>query len=75
MNYTNETINFIYDYITNFIDIKKISREITKNTIDVAVKKITSLKNLKNKQNEYEKKYIKYKLKYLELKKQLNKTK
>lgn len=78
MNYTNETINFIYDYITNFIDIKKISRKITKNTIDVAVKKIMSLKNLKNlknKQNEYENKYIKYKSKYLELKKQLNKIK
>ena len=85
LNYSNNNNlikligEFIYDYTINFLQIKRISKKISNESILNVLNKFTDIKKekiLKNNINnkidnkiEYEKKYIKYKLKYLELKK------
>ena len=65
--------DFIHDYITNFLQIKNLSKEIANETIFNVLDKIDDIININNSEDiyKYKNKYIKYKSKYLELKKNI----
>ena len=69
LNLINE---FVLDYTLNFLEIKRISKKITNEIITNTIDKLSNNKKDINKEKTYQKKYIKYKLKYLKLKKNNN---
>lgn len=64
---------FVLDYTLNFLEIKRIVKKISNEIVSKTLNELSNVQKEKISQNNelitnYEKKYLKYKLKYLELK-------